>query len=236
MNARKVVDVVIVGAGGFGREVQQWAQAVQAAQSAPSAHVAASVAANGRPALNVLGFVDDDPAKQGLQLRQHRVLGDLAWLKAQSARQPGLGVLLAVGSPVAKQRLVAQLDGLGLQWPVLVHPTAILGDGVTLGRGTIICPRATLTVDVTLGAFCTVNLHCTLGHDARLGDYVTLAPGALISGFAQLHEGCELGTGAVVLPSAQVGAWAVVGASATVVKDLPARCTAVGTPARPLAR
>ncbi|MBK9072031.1 MAG: acetyltransferase [Myxococcales bacterium] len=217
------MDVVIIGVGGMGREALQWARE-QTAQ-APFADP-----------LNVIGFVDDDSAKHGTLVHGTAVLGDVAWLAQEASRRGGLGAVLAIGNPTAKRAIVQRLAAAPLAWPVLVHHTALVGEGVSLGRGTIICPLSTITVDVRMGAFCTVNVHVNVAHDVVLEDYVTLAPGVMVSGGAYLHEGCDLGTGAVVIPTAHVGAWSVVGAGATVVKHVPPGCTAIGTPARPIVR
>lgn len=216
--SERVLEVVIIGGGGFGREVLQWSR-------------------RATTPLHVVGFVDDDASKRGAMIHGLPVLGDVAWLIERARARPGdVGALLAVGSPKAKQAIVARLEAEaagGVRWPTLVHESAIIGDNVQIGRGTILCPRVTITVDAQVGDFCTLNLHCTVGHDAQLANYVTLAPHCTVSGFARLREGSELGSDVAVIPAAEVGAWSVVGAGGAVAKDIPADCVAVGVPAKP---
>lgn len=44
----------------------------------------------------------------------------------------------------------------------------------------------------------------------------------------------SIGTGSAVIQGINIGRNTVVGAGAVVVKDLPADCTAVGSPAKPI--
>ena len=104
----------------------------------------------------------------------------------------------------------------------------------TLAEGTILSTGAAPTVGVTNGPHVVADQHCTVGHDCVLDAFVTLYPGAHISGSVHLKRGVTIGAGAVVLPETTVGPNATVGAGAVVTEDLPADCTAVGVPARPL--
>jgi sugar O-acyltransferase (sialic acid O-acetyltransferase NeuD family) len=209
--------IVIVGAGGHGREILQLIRDINAAA----------------PTWDCAGFLvdagfDTPPAVAGLP-----VLGDLGWLAAN----PDAAVVVAVGAPSARKRLVRRIRALGGNpFPVLVHPRAWIGAGVELGAGSVVCAGVMLTTDIRLGEHVHVNVGCTLAHDDVLEDFVTLAPGVHLAGKVLLREGAELGVGSAVIPGAQVGAWALVGAGAVVTADIDADCTAVGAPARPVKR
>ena len=209
-----VQDIVIVGAGGLGREVSEWVEDIN------------EVA----PTFRLLGFVDDNAARHGEPCHDVSILGGVDWLAAQPRT---LGVVVAIGSPAAKRRVTERLRTLGItRFPVIRHPQAVIGRFVEIGEGTIVCPGAILTTDIRIGRFVALNFDLTVGHDSRVDDYVLLAPGVHVSGGVHIGEGCDLGAGATVVPSAVIGPWTIVGAGATVTGSLPANCTAVGTPAR----
>jgi sugar O-acyltransferase (sialic acid O-acetyltransferase NeuD family) len=224
-------DLVIVGAGGFGREVAQLVRDLNAAGPAP---------------WNLAGFVDDDPARKGTEVAGHPVLGSLDWLLEASVAARRVShetsdqiagapaIALGVGSPAVKSRIARRLAGHGFDFPTLVHPSAIVGDRVHLGTGAIVTAGCILTTDIAVGEFVTLNLGCTVGHDAVLGDYATLAPGVHVSGNVTLGEGADLGTGSSTIQGVTVGRWSVVGAGGVVVRDLADNVVAVGIPARPI--
>jgi sugar O-acyltransferase (sialic acid O-acetyltransferase NeuD family) len=207
-------DLVIFGAGGFGREVCQVVEDINAAE----------------PAWNVLGFLDGNDALHGTTLRDLPILGGPAWL----AEHPGVVVALAIGFPTSKRAVLRAIADAAsdVEFATLVHPTAWVGNHVTVGRGTVILAGAAVSTDIRIGAFNCLNKNCIVGHDAVLGDYSTVSPGASISGYVQLGEGCDIGANSVVVQGYSIGAWSVVGAGAVVAGDLPADVTAVGIPAR----
>jgi sugar O-acyltransferase (sialic acid O-acetyltransferase NeuD family) len=207
-----VQDVVIIGVGGLGRECSQWVEDINAEC----------------PKFRVLGFLDDDTRKHGTVLHDLEVLGDAGWLAAHA----GVAAIVAVGNTSAKRRIVERLRTHVAGFPVLRHPQAVVGRTVELGEGTIICPGAILTADIRIGRFVTLNFGLTVGHDSVVEDYVTLAPGVHLSGYSTMREGADLGAGVVTIPGVEIGACTIVGAGAAVTRALPARCTAVGVPAR----
>jgi sugar O-acyltransferase (sialic acid O-acetyltransferase NeuD family) len=207
-------EIVIVGAGGFGREVCQWIEDLNRA----------------KPTFKVLGFLDGDAARHDQISHDLPILGDVDWL----AGRGGVGAVIGVGSPAVKRKLVARLRPYTEIFPSVIHPGAVVGRYVEIGEGVIICPGVIVTTDIHLGRFVTLNIDLTVGHDARIGDYCTLAPGVHVSGYVVIGEGTDIGTGANLVPSAKIGRWSIVGAGAVVSAELPDNCTAVGVPAKPI--
>lgn len=208
--------LVIVGAGGHGREIAAMLREINEAA----------------PRWELLGFLDDGvPA--GTRVGASSVLGGAEWLEGASPRPE---VVLGVGSPALKRRLAERLRSWAAGFPALVHPGVRLHDSAGLGEGAQVCAGCVLTVDLEIGAFATLNRLCTVSHDCRVGDYATLAPGVLLAGGVNVGEGSELGIGASVIQGVSIGPWSVVGAGAAVARDVPPDCTAVGVPARPIRR
>jgi sugar O-acyltransferase (sialic acid O-acetyltransferase NeuD family) len=209
--------LVIVGAGGFAREVLTLVRDINAETQR----------------WEVVGFADDRPELAGASVAGLPVVGSIdVLLRERTATH----VVLGIGSPVVKRRLADRLGGSGLMMPPLVHPTVVRSDSVRVGDGCVICAGNILTCDITLGRFVTLNLACTVGHDAVLEDFCTVAPGVNISGNVRVGAGTDVGTGTATVQGCTIGEWSVIGAGATVASDLPANCTAVGVPAKPIKR
>jgi sugar O-acyltransferase (sialic acid O-acetyltransferase NeuD family) len=206
-------DIVIIGAGGFGREVVWLLEEINKENTE----------------WNILGFVDDNKEIHGTEMNGYEVLGDIEWLKSQE-----LHVVCAIGDPITKKRTIERLKNSNNSFPVLIHPSVIYSDRVSFGEGSIICAANIITTDIKIGNHVIINLDCTIGHDAILGDYTTVLPSVNVSGFVVTDESVSVGTGSAIIQGVKIGRNTVVGAGSVVVKDLPDNCTAVGAPAKPI--
>jgi sugar O-acyltransferase (sialic acid O-acetyltransferase NeuD family) len=205
-------DLIIVGAGGFGREVAWLIDDI-------NMH---------NPSYNVCGFVDDVIADD---VGGVPVLGTVQWLKDTSH---SYHVVVAIGSSKRRQEVVETL-GQGVKFETLIHPSAIISSekfGTRIGQGCIVCAGVIVTVGVCIGNHVIMNLCCTVGHDVTVHDFVTLLPAVNVSGCVSLDTAADVGTGTKIIPGITIGANTIVGAGAVVVRDLPPDCTALGVPAK----
>ncbi len=216
-----VEPIVVVGGGGFGREVMDVIDAI-------NFHASRSEAA--AAAFEVVGVVaDPEPDLTLLEPYGVRYLGGVSRL----AELPSdVGYVIGIGNGAARAAIDA--DQRRRFCPVLVHPSVTMGRATRLGPGTVVCAGVRLTNHVTTGRHVHLNLNVTVGHDAVLGDYVTVSPLAAISGNVTLGDQVTVGTGAALREKLTVAAGSTIGAGAAVVRNVAAGVTVVGVPARPL--
>ncbi|MCB1017019.1 MAG: NeuD/PglB/VioB family sugar acetyltransferase [Acidimicrobiales bacterium] len=208
--------LVIVGAGGQGREALDTVEALNAVT----------------PVWSFLGFLaDDDRSASLLADRGERVLGPVEELERLDA-----DYVIGIGDATVRRAVDGRAAAAGRRPATLVHPAAVVGSRVELGAGAYVGPGAVLTTNVSVGRHAIVNVGATLSHDVVVGDFATVGPGSHLAGNVTVGDGADLGVGVVARPGASIGAATVVGAGAVVVADLPAGIVAAGVPARPLPR
>ena len=209
-------DLIILGAGGFGREVAWVVERINKAE----------------PTWNLLGFLDDNEELQGKEINGQRILGRVD----DALSYPDAYYVCAIGSSDMRNKIIERIRTLlpNVKFGTIIDPSVEMSRFNAIGEGTILCAHVIITVNVVIGDHVIVNLNCTIGHDAKIDDFATLFPSVNISGMAKIGHHSELGTGAMIIQGRNVGSNSVVGAGAVIIKDIPDQCTAVGCPATPI--
>ena len=208
--------LIIIGCGGFGREVFGLVAAVNA----------------GGGDWTVEGFVDDGPSPH--DLKAVAALGSvlLGTIDDLAGRGGPVTAVVAIGSPSVRHRITDRLADADVSYPTLVHPDATVGADVALGPGTVVAAGARLSTAICVGRHVHIDQNATVGHDTVLGDFVRLNPQACISGSVTVDDGAVIGASATVLQGLRVGAGATVGAAACVTRDVNENQIVKGVPAK----
>ena len=228
-------NLLIIGAGGFGREVLTW------------------IMDHSRNNLDwkVGGFLDSrTDALAGFATESQSLPNAVPYLPEVHRHfnraigivgdpmtyvpQPDDVFLCALGDPAERQKYAKPILDKGGHFIVLVHPRALVSTYVSLGRGSIIGPFASVSPDVSIGEFVTINSYTAIAHDVRIADWCEIDGHCLIAGRAQIGTAARVHGGAVITPDARVGDEAVVGAGSVVFGRVPAGVTVIGNPARRL--
>lgn len=204
--------VLIVGAGGHAKVVADILQA------------------NG---MVVHGFLDDDPGTWGQTRLGLPVLGAIGSFAAYAPD----ALIAGVGSNAARQHIVQKIEGITSQspdalWCNAIHPRACVAPSAQVGHGLVVAAQAVINPDSDIGDHVVINTGATIDHDCRIGSCAHIAPGVHLAGNVVVEEGAFIGIGSVVIPGITIGCWAVIGAGSVVVRDVPARATAFGVPAK----
>jgi sugar O-acyltransferase (sialic acid O-acetyltransferase NeuD family) len=201
--------LVIVGAGGFGRELHSWVN------SSPEWRKNAAIAG--------VVFVDDDtprvPVRAPIVSTVHDYIPEADDV-----------IVCAIGSPQIRKQVVETLARAHGKFATFIHDRAVVGDNVIVGEGTVICADVLITCDVTMGSHVQVNAACAVGHDVTIGDFVTMSSACNLTGNVEVEELSFLGTAVCVTPGRRISAGAFVGAGSVVVKDVPSGVTVFGNP------
>ncbi|WP_243356696.1 acetyltransferase [Bacillus litorisediminis] len=140
-------------------------------------------------------------------------------------------ILVGIGNNATRQKLYEMLDKVGASIPVLIHPKAVIGEHVEIGKGTTIMAGAVINCCTSIGKGCIVNTGSTIDHDNKIEDFVHISPGVHLAGTVQIGQGSWLGIGSVVSNNVTITSGCRVGAGAVVVKDITDSGVYVGVPA-----
>jgi sugar O-acyltransferase (sialic acid O-acetyltransferase NeuD family) len=209
--------LIIVGAGGFGREILAWIKEVQ-------------TPAQG---YETVCFIDDN-----LQaLDQYNYQGKIISRIQDYCPQEGDVLVMGIAAPPRRKLEIAEsLLQKGAKFISLIHPSAVIGNNVRLGQGCVICQNVVMTCDILIGDFVSINVLSVIGHDASIKDGCTLYPFVSVNGFARVGKGVSIGSHGCILPGSVIGDFATVGAGSVVLKYVKPGSTVLGVPSKMLLR
>lgn len=197
-------DLLIVGAGGFGREATWIVERINSLSQ--------------QPQWNIIGYADDDPKwKKGDNFEGYPILGAVE----QASRDfPGASVFVAIGNNVKRADMVRRLRGH--DFPALIDPKAQISPTTEFLRGTFIGAGAVVQVGSTLGEFSIVGANAVVSHDAVLGDFVNVGPGTVIAAGVKVGSSVSFFANVATMPWITIGAGAAISCGAAVRSDLAA--------------
>ena len=206
--------LVIIGAGGFGREM----------------FGAAREAVGYGTAFDIRGFLDAHADALDGFAGYPPVIG----APETYVPQPDDVFITALGNLDSRRRCADFIESRGGRFASVIHRTAILGPNVTVGDGSFIAPNVVLTADVRIGRHVAVFHNTSIGHDTSLEDFSHVYAQCSIGGEVRVGEGAVVYPGAVVTPRRTIGEESVVGAGSTVILNVKPRTTVFGSPAKPV--
>jgi sugar O-acyltransferase (sialic acid O-acetyltransferase NeuD family) len=173
--------LVIVGCGGFGREV---------------ANVALLLGI-----WSEIYFIDDAKPANTL-INGIKVIGGSSTLTQYKG-----DVFVALGNIQARKVFVEDLRlNNEISFPNIIHPTCnwifnklnAVGDGNYVGEGVI------GTINISIGNFNLINIGCLISHDTIIGSFCNLMHGVNITSGANLHDFINVGAGASILSKGHI--------------------------------
>ena len=204
-------DIIIIGAGGFGREVYLWTK-----DSFP------------KDQYTIKGFLDDNPRILDNYDIDISIIGNLDNYEIKNQDR----FLFAVGDIDIKKSLIVRLKRRGAKFLTLIHPGAIVANTAKIGEGAIICPFCLVSDNVLLEDFVMMNVYSSCGHDVKVGSYSILSPYATLNGFVILEDEVFLGTHATVIPYKKVGYKSKISANSVAMRDVPPNKMVFGVPGK----
>ena len=210
--------LLIVGAGGFGREM----------------FAAAREAVGYGTAFEIKGFLDAKPTALDGFAGYPPIVG------SPDTYEPGRYdvFVTALGSIASRRRCVEALEAKGALPADVEAKVAFDGGeakGVRFRDGRArLAPHASITADVCVGRHVSVFHSSSIGHDSELRDFSHVYAQCSIGGGVKVGEGAVVYPGSVVVPRRGIGAGAVVGAGSVVFVDVDPGVTVIGNPAAPM--
>jgi len=207
--------LIIIGAGGCGREVAQIATDIQRTNTTD---------------WELYGFIDDNPNALDNVDCNVSLLGNIQeWVPKEDEL-----FICAIGNPTLREKLTVILEEKGANFTSLIHPTVIIASSARYEPGLVVYPFTSISVNTNIGKHVLINMHNAVGHDACIGSYSVLSSFCDITGHVHIGKKVFLGSHVSVAPGLKIGDNANVGLGSVVVSSIKEGKHVFGNPARML--
>lgn len=203
--------LIIVGAGGMGREVY---------------HIATGCIGYGTE-FDIKGFLDYDAHILDAFEGYPPVIGNDE--DYQIERDDIF--ISSIGSVNIRKKSAELLKSRGAIFQTLVHKNANVCSTAQIGSGCLIQHGASVGADVQIGENCMIQYNAVLGHDVIVGDYCRLDCFVMCVGGVKIKDCATIHTSAVLNHKVVVGEGATVGACSFVMRKVKPNTTVFGVPA-----
>ena len=206
--------LVLIGAGGFGREVATLVEVINSV----------------KPAYELLGFLDDGPQyHDGMMINGYPWLGKHDWILNH---KEDTVCTCTVGTPRIKGILQRELMEQGVTFETLIAKGSFISPHTEIGPGCVIYGWVSISVNCKLGAGVLLNQNVTVGHDTVIGDYTSVMPTTGVSGCCTIGKEVCIGGHVFITPGRKVGDNAKIAAGSIVFSNVKAGTTVLGNPAK----
>ncbi len=204
--------LLIIGAGGLGREVYCWAKQSKDYQTK----------------YEIKGFLDKSNTPLDKFDYPVSILGDEDEYKIQKEDV----FVCAIGNLSIRKNVVEKMENRGAVFINIIHSSCVFGESVELGVGNIFAPFCLISCDTKIQNHNIFNGYVFLGHDVSVGSYNQIDAYSFCGGNAQIKDGCNLFPHSIVTPSVKIMEQSKIGAGSLMLRNARPNTTYFGLPAK----
>lgn len=211
-------ELIIIGAGGMGRQVFDLAKQCIGYDSE----------------YIIKGFIDfwPNPENEKFLIKKGypRVLGTIREYQVKDNDV----FICSTGDVKYKKESVGLILEKGGEFISLIHKTAEIGSNVQIGQGSIIMKNVYIGSDSLIGNYALIQISSVIGHDVQIGQYTRIDCNVVCTGGTRVKDDVTIHTAAVINHNVVLEEGAIVGSGSFVIRNVKERTTVYGNPAKRL--
>lgn len=204
--------LIILGAGGMGRQVLSFAK---------------SCDGYGKE-YDIKGFLDDNLNAMDGFPDYPPVLGTVDGYQIVADDV----FFNSIGDIKAKKLCIQKILDKGGDFITLIHPTAQVSPDTKIGKGCMLGSYVGVGVETTIGDFCLIQSKATIGHDVHIADYARIDCNVVLIAGVNVGNDVCIHTSSVINHDVSLGDGSTVGAMSFVIRNVKAGQTVFGNPAK----
>ncbi len=205
-------DIVILGAGGMGRETFEVIQ--DTFGNDPNYRVKGFLS----DVLDILDGFEGYPPLLGT-IKDYEV-------------QPNDRFILAIGDVAGRRKIAESILERGGEFINLISNLAKVDKTAQIGRGVIVFPFSHIGANTKIGDFCLINLNAIVGHDSILGNFTEVCTFCVLGGATVTGEECFLAMQTATGPKVKLGNRVIISLGSVTTQDVEDDSFVEGVPGK----
>ena len=184
--------------------------------------------------IEIVGFLDDNPADEGKFVGNIPVLGPTSILPQLKMTHGVEAVYCPIGNNRVRVRFLRQARKFGYETPNFIHSNVSLASdicmadkGIYILDNTCIMPLVVIEEDVMISVGAKIIHHTHLANGTFVSNGVNLGANINVKEYSYIGMGATIMTGVK-----ELGEDCLIGAGAVVIRDVPDRAVMAGVPAK----
>ena len=128
-------------------------------------------------------------------------------------------VLISIADPNARENIFNSLKNR-VTFFTYISPKSYIGKFCKIGEGSIISPNVHIATNTQIGESVIINVGSQIGHDSKIGNFSSIMSNVNIGGGCSIGEKSYLGTSSVVIPRKKIGDKVTIGAGSVVIRNI----------------
>lgn len=181
---------------------------------------------------DIIGIIDS-VKKVGSVVESYPIIGNIDNL-AELAVKFGINKgFISIGTNWIRMKVFKdiQIKVSNFEFINLIHPTAVFGKNIVLGKGILIGALAYISSNCEIGDFCLIHQKAHLGLFNKMEYYSSISLGSLTGGKVKIGFCSAITLRVIVNDRINIGSNTVIGSGSLVLKDVPNNSVAYGQPA-----
>lgn len=209
-------DIVIFGAGGYGREIACLLKRINTKS----------------PSWNLIGFIDDG-LEVGSENEYGKVLGGVEYLNEVTSP---INVVMSIGKPQTVKAIIGKITNPLVEFPNIIAPDVVFmdADNLSIGKGNVFCTGCLVSCNTKIGDFNSFNDFVSIGHDTVIGNYNAFMTATRVSGIVTIGDCNFFGVNSCMVQGVKIGNNTTLAAGSALIRRTKDGYTYIGVPATAL--
>lgn len=213
--------IVLIGAGGFGREVASIIEVL---------NINNKKYYKEPPLYELLGFLDDGSQyREGDKINGYPWQGKADWILKHKDE---VYCTCTIGDPQTRAVVQRSLTEQGVNFETIIAWGGYIGPYTQIGKGCVFYGGVFVSVNCKIGDGVLMNQMVNIGHDVTIGDFTNIMPSTGLSGNCQIGSEVNIGGHVFIVPGRKVGDRATIAAGSIVFSNVKSNTTVLGNPAK----